>query len=153
VGPRHTFKGGFLQTIILGREKILYPAFALVLLVFAYQMYEWLGVAFLISGAVTWALLHYSRVVHVFKKAANRPIGYVDSAVMVYSKLKKGLSLLHVIALTKSLGKNQSAQVQGEQKFVVREIFEWTDGSDSTVRCTFDNGKLMSFDLSRPKSG
>ena len=145
-----TLKGDFLTSIILGREKYLYPAFAVALLLFAYRSYEWLGVAFLISGAVTWALLHYSRVVQVFKKAANRPIGYVGSAVMVYSRLKKGQSLLHVIALTKSLGKSQIPHVDGEQKTVFREVFDWTDGSDSTVRCVFENGKLVSFDLARP---
>lgn len=139
-----------LQSLILGREKYLYPALALALLVFAYQSYAWMGVAFLVSGAVTWALLHYSRMLQVFKKAAGRPIGYVPSAVMLNAKLKKGQSLLHVIALTKSLGEMQSGLNEAENKGVIREVFIWHDDSESSVLCTFDNGKLSAFELTRP---
>ena len=142
-----------MQSIILGREKYLYLAITAGLLVFAYQSYQWMGVAFLVSGAVMWALLHYSRLLQVFKKAAGRPIGYVASAVMLNAKLKTGLSLLHVIALTKSLGKGVVAGAQDgvfERKGVIREVFIWSDSSESSVRCTFDNGKLTSFELIRP---
>jgi hypothetical protein len=142
-----------LQSIILGREKYLYLAITAGWLVFAYQSYQWMGVAFLVSGAVMWALLHYSRLLQVFKKAAGRPIGYVASAVMLNAKLKTGLSLLHVIALTKSLGKVVVAGAQDgvfEKKGVIREVFIWSDSSESSVRCTFDNGKLTSFELIRP---
>lgn len=106
--------------------------------------------AFLVSGAVTWALLHYSRMLQVFKKAAGRPIGYVPSAVMLNAKLKKGQSLLHVIALTKSLGEMQSGLNEAENKGVIREVFIWHDDSESSVLCTFDNGKLSAFELTRP---
>ena len=153
-----------MHSFILGRERYIYPAFALALLVFAYQSYAWMGVAFLVSGAVMWALLHYSRMLQVFKKAANRPIGYVGSAVMLNAKLRTGLSLLHVIALTKSLGELQATKAdgevetasgnvsltKGEKKAVVTEIFVWRDGSESSVRCTFHNGKLSAFELIRP---
>lgn len=37
-----------------------------------------------------WALLHYTRLVNVMKKAANRPIGYVGSAVMLNARLSEG---------------------------------------------------------------
>lgn len=142
-----------MQSIILGREKYLYPALALVLLVLAYQSYQWMGVAFLISGTVMWALLHYSRMLQVFKKAAGRPIGYVDSAVMLNAKLRAGLSLLHVIALTKSLGTVVSSGENDDsnnKKGVIREVFVWADASESSVKCIFDNGKLSSFALTRP---
>ena len=125
-----------MQSIILGREKYLYLAITAGLLVFAYQSYQWMGVAFLVSGAVMWALLHYSRLLQVFKKAAGRPIGYVASAVMLNAKLKTGLSLLHVIALTKSLGKVVVAGAQDgvfEKKGVIREVFIWSDSSESSA--------------------
>ncbi len=89
-------------------------------------------------------------MVQVFKKAANRPIGYIASAVMLNAKLKPGLSLLHVIALTKSLGEIQAPLDMNEKKTVLREVFVWRDGSDSSVRCTFDNGRLIAFELERP---
>jgi hypothetical protein len=79
------------------------------------------------------------------KAAANRPIGYVDSAVMLNAKLIKGVTLLHVIALTKSLGELQSA------KDAQPEVFRWTDGTQSNVTCTFDEGKLSTWVLWRPE--
>ena len=37
-----------------------------------------------------------------------------------------------------------------EKKAFVTEIFVWRDGSESSVRCTFHNGKLAAFELTRP---
>ena len=92
-----------------------------------------------------WLLLHFNRTMQVLKRAANRPIGYVDSAVMLNAKLIKGVTLLHVIALTKSLGELQSA------KDAQPEVFRWTDGTQSNVTCTFDEGKLSTWVLWRPE--
>jgi len=139
---------GFVLNSLLGKiEKYLYPLLGIVLLVFAYSSYEWQGVAFVISGGVMWALMHLLRTLQVLKKAANRPIGYVDSAVMLNAKLKKGMSLLHVIALTKSLGQQDATKGTENQE---KEVFSWLDGSDSFVICEFENGKLRHFELTRP---
>jgi hypothetical protein len=51
-----------------------------------------------------WVLLYFTRLVQIMKRASKRPIGYVDSAVMLNAKLKTGLSLMHVIAMTQCLG-------------------------------------------------
>jgi hypothetical protein len=91
-------------------------------------------------------LLHFSRMMQVLKRATARPIGYVDSAVMLNAKLKPGASLLHVIAMTRALGALQSAK--GEQP----EVFRWTDGSQSHVTCTFVGGKLSHHELFRPEA-
>lgn len=131
-------------------EKYLYPLLGIGLLVFAYRSYEWMGIAFVISGGVMWALLHLSRTLQVFKKAANRPIGYVDSAVMLNAKLKKGMSLLHVIALTKSLGQQDAIKGAENTENKKKEVFSWRDGSDSFVICEFENGKLRHFQMTRP---
>ena len=37
---------------------------------------------------LVWVLLHFTRMMTILKRAANRPIGYVDSAVMLNAKLK-----------------------------------------------------------------
>ena len=92
-----------------------------------------------------WLLLHFNRTMQVLKRAANLPIGYVDSAVMLNAKLNKGVTLLHVIALTKSLGEQQSP------KDAQPELFRWTDGTQSHVTCTFDEGKLSTWVLWRPE--
>jgi hypothetical protein len=81
----------------------------------------------------------------VLKRATNRPIGSVSSAVMLNAKLKTGVSLLHVIAMTKSLGQQQSA------KDVQPEVFRWKDAGESHVTCEFRAGKLTTWSLFRPE--
>ena len=110
----------------------------------AYTQYKWPGVAIVATGLVTWALLHFSRMMQVLKRAANRPMGYVDSAVMLNAKLQKGKTLMHVIAMTKALGELLSV------KDAQPEVFRWTDGTKSHVTCTFLGGKLQSWELFRP---
>jgi hypothetical protein len=91
-----------------------------------------------------WVLLHFNRMMTALRRAANRPIGYVDSAVMLNAKLKPGVPLLHVISMTKSLGELLSPK--DEQP----EIYRWTDGSASHVTCEFQGGKLVRWKLERP---
>ncbi len=55
---------------------------------------------------------------------------------MLNAKLKPKVTLLHVIAMTKSLGALQSPK--DEQP----EIFRWTDGTQSHVTCEFKDGDL-----------
>jgi hypothetical protein len=110
----------------------------------AYRAYEWRGVALIVTGIFFWLMLHFTRLMQALKRAANRPIGYIDSAVMLNAKLKDGSSLLHVVAMTKSLGVLQSG------KTVQPEIFRWIDNGNSYVDCTFVGGKLASWQLVRP---
>ena len=126
-------------------QKFLYPVLALGLLAGAYLNYKWTGVALVASGLVTWALLHFSRMMQVLKRTADRPIGYVGSAVMLNAKLKKGATLMHVIARTQALGELLTAK--DEQP----EVFRWTDGTKSHVTCTFLGGKLQNWALFRPE--
>jgi len=111
----------------------------------AYRAYEWRGVALIVTGIFFWLMLHFTRLMQALKRAANRPIGYIDSAVMLNAKLKAGSSLLHVVALTKSLGAPQST------KNAQPEVFRWTDNGDSYVDCTFVGGRLASWQLTRPE--
>ena len=126
-------------------KKFIIPLLMAAALVAAYQYYSWQGVAFVGTGLVFWLLLHFNRTMQVLKRAANLPIGYVDSAVMLNAKLNKGVTLMHVIALTKSLGEQQSP------KDAQPELFRWTDGTQSHVTCTFDEGKLSTWVLWRPE--
>lgn len=117
---------------------------AAALVALAYRSYGWSGVALVVGGLMFWLLLHFNRLMQVLKRAANRPIGHVDSAVMLNAKLKPGATLLHVVAMTRSLGALQSP------KDSQPELFRWTDGSASFVTCEFLHGKLMKWELSRP---
>ena len=109
-----------------------------------YRHYGWPGVALVGGGLIMWQLLHFTRMLQVLKRAANRPIGHVDSAVMLHARLRAGLPLLHVVAMTRSLGQLESP------KDTQPERFRWTDTSGSTVLCVFHGGKLQSWDLQRP---
>ena len=125
-------------------QKILVPLAVAALAVFAYTYYKWSGVAIVATGLVTWALLHFSRMIQVLKRTADRPVGYVGSAVMLNAKLQKGSTLMHVIARTQALGELLT------EKDAQPEVFRWTDGTKSHVTCTFLNGKLQSWELVRP---
>lgn len=125
-------------------QKILIPLAIIGGAALAYRSYGWAGIAALVTVLVFGMLLHFTRMMTVLKRAANRPIGHVDSAVMLNAKLRPGATLLHVVAMTRALGLLKSV------KDVQPEVFEWKDGTDSTVTCTFVGGKLASHVLVRP---
>ena len=126
-------------------KKLLVPLLALLATVSGFLSYGWPGVALVAGGLVMWLLLHFTRMLQVLKRAANRPVGHVDSAVMLNAKLHAGLPLLHVVALTRSLGSPESP------KGVQPEHFRWTDASQSCVLCVFKDGKLQRWELTRPQ--
>ena len=114
------------------------------LLAAGYQAYGWPGVALASGGLVLWLLLHLNQTMRALQRAAQRPIGVVGSAVMLNAKLKAGATLLHVIALTRSLGSPLSP------KDAQPEVYRWSDASESSVTCEFVNGRLTQWQLVRP---
>ena len=124
--------------------KYLFAVFGLVAIVVAFLQYGWAGVAVVAGAILMWILLHFTRLMTILKRAADRPIGYVDSAVMLNAKLKTGVTLMHVIAMTRSLGALRSPK--DEQP----EFFRWTDSGDSHVTCEFREGKLVQWTLVPP---
>ncbi len=125
-------------------QKILLPVLGVAMVVIAWQSGGWPGVALVVSGIVMWLLLHFTRAMKVLQRAGDRPIGYVDSAVMFNAKLRPGVNMLHVVAMTKALGEQLSPK--DEQP----EVFRWTDGSASHVTREFREGKLVKWELVRP---
>ncbi|CAB5684639.1 Uncharacterised protein [Delftia tsuruhatensis] len=125
-------------------RNILIPLGLLVLLVAAHQSYGWMGVVAVGGGIMMWLLLHFTRLMSIMRKASDRPMGYVGSAVMLNVKLKPKVSLMHVVAMTRSLGERLSED--GAQP----EIYRWTDGTQSHVTCEFLHGRLMKWALVRP---
>ena len=126
-------------------SKFLIPIGVVLFVAGAWQQYQWAGVAVASGAVVMWILLHFTRMVTVLSRAANRPVGHVGSAVMLNAKLKKGVNLMHVIAMTKSLGERLSAENAQP------EVFKWTDEGASFVTCTFKDGKLIQWDMTRPE--
>jgi len=125
-------------------RKILIPLGVLVLLGLAWRSYGWQGLLAVGGGLIMWALLHFTRLMNVMNKAANRPIGYVGSAVMLNAKLREGVNLMHVVAMTRALG--QPLSKEGEEP----ELYRWTDGTQSHVTCEFRGGRLVRWELVRP---
>ena len=125
-------------------RNILIPLGLLVLLGAAYQNYKWMGVAAVGGGIVMWLLLHFTRLMTVMRRASERPMGYVGSAVMLNAKLKPKVNLMHVVAMTRSLGQRLSEEGKDP------EVYRWTDGTDSHVTCEFVQGRLVKWTLERP---
>lgn len=126
-------------------RNILVPAGLIVLMIAAFNSAGWPGVAAVAGGILMWGLLHFTRLMSIMKKAADRPIGYVGSAVMLSVKLKAKVPLVHVVAMTRSLGQRLSKENASP------EIYRWTDGTNSHVTCEFVNGRLMKWELQRPQ--
>lgn len=125
-------------------QKIVLPVLGVALVVLAWRSYGWGGVGLVAGGIVMWMLLHFTRMMKVLQRASKRPVGYCDSAVMLNAKLRPGVNLLHVVAMTRALGEQLSPRDQQP------EVFRWTDGSASRVTCEFANGKLVKWELLRP---
>lgn len=125
-------------------QKIVLPALGVIVVAMAYRGFGWPGVALAAGGIVMWMLLHFTRLMKVLQRASARPIGYCDSAVMLNAKLRPGVNLLHVVAMTRAIGEQVS------EKDAQPEAYRWTDGSGSHVTCEFDRGKLARWTLFRP---
>ena len=128
-------------------QRIFIPLLMLLVLFGAWREYGLAGLAVASGGLLMWLLLHFTRLMHVLKQAADRPIGYVASAVMLNAKLKPRVNLMHVMAMTRSMGEQLSPKDQQP------EVFRWTDPGGSTVTCEFDNGRLVKWTLYRPPAG
>ncbi|MEI7785868.1 MAG: glycerate kinase [Betaproteobacteria bacterium] len=125
-------------------QRILIPIGGVLLIALGYYYAGWSGVALSAGALVMWILLHFTRLMRVLQRAAQRPMGYLDSAVMLNVKLKPRMTLMHVIAMTRALGELRSV------KDAQPEVYRWTDGTDSWVECTFVGGRLTSHVMYRP---
>jgi hypothetical protein len=127
-------------------QKIILPILGVVVVAVAYRGYGWPGVALAATGIVMWMLLHFTRMMKVLQRASARPVGFCDSAVMLNAKLRPGVNLLHVVAMTRAIGEQLSPKEQQP------ELYRWTDGSGSHVTCEFLHGKLVKWELFRPQT-
>ncbi len=125
-------------------RKLWVPLGAVVLLWVAYRNNGWAGIALVGGGIVMFLLLHFTRTMKVLKRAADRPIGSVASAVMLNAKLKAGMTLLHVTAMTRALGELRS------DRDAQPELYRWTDAGGSFVDAEFADGRLRRWTLVRP---
>ena len=125
-------------------KKVFAPLGAVAVVFLGWRAGGWGGIAFAVSGLFMWALLHFTRLTRVLSRAANQPVGSVGSAVMLNARLKPGVNLLHVVAMTQALGERLSPEDADP------ESYRWTDGSASSVTCEFVKGRLVKWTLYRP---
>ena len=62
------------QSAPMNFTKILAPLAIIVFTIGAWQAFQWAGIALAVGGVVMWVLLHFTRMVTILKKAADRPI-------------------------------------------------------------------------------
>jgi hypothetical protein len=113
---------------------------ALVALAVGYTAYGWRGLVLALTVIVFWLLLQFSRALRAMKAAAGRPVGTVDSAVMLHARLHAGMSLAQILKLTGSLGAKR-----GDEP----EAWAWRDAAGDEVRVELQTGRLASWHLKR----
>ena len=124
--------------------RTLWIPFALAGLLFlSFRAFGWWGFSLVASGIIFWLLQHTSRLLFSLERAADQPVGAVPNAVMFHAQLHNGLRLLQVLSLAGSLGRLDSPQ--GQQP----EVFVWRDEAGDEVQCSFQEGRLMDWVLSR----
>jgi hypothetical protein len=102
--------------------------------------YGWPGVVLAITVIVFWLLLQFSRALRTLRAAAQKPVGTVASAVMVSTRLQKGMRLPEVLKLTGSLGRRVADEP---------ETWAWADGGADEVQVVLHAGRVSTWELKR----
>ena len=110
-------------------------------LVVGYLSYGWRGVVLAITIVVFWLLLQFTRALRAMRLAGAAPVGKVPSAVMLNARLKRGMTLVQVIGLTRSLGERVSPEPA--------ETWRWRDDGGAAVALTFERGRLVAWAMER----
>lgn len=105
-----------------------------------YVAYGWRGVALAASAVVFWLLLQFTRALRVLRVAGQAPVGRVDSAVMLHARLNRGMRLIEILPLTRSLGQKLADDP---------ETFRWSDDSGAAVTVELVGGRCTRWTLER----
>lgn len=118
-----------------------------------YAGYGWPGVLLALTVVVFWLLLQFSQALRVMRNAAQRPIGSIGSigggarsALMLQSKLQRGMRLPQVMKLTGSFG---VAVPPSSAAPPDSEAFAWTDAGGDTLHMTLTAGRVAAWELQR----
>lgn len=117
---------------------------ALAALAAGWLSYGWQGIVLALTVIVFWLLLQFSRALRVLRKAADAPVGRVASAVMLHSRLREGMTLAQVLALTGSLGERVEPPASG-----AGESWCWRDGGEASVTVQLAGGRVTRWTLER----
>ena len=106
----------------------------------AWQAYGIHGLAFAASAIVFWLLLTFNRAVRVMRNAGEARVGRIENAVMFHAGLARRMTMLQVLARTKSLGR----KVEGSD-----DDWRWSDDGGASVVLHFEHGKLVRWGIER----
>lgn len=116
-------------------------ALAVAAVAVGYYGYDWPGVVLAFTAIAFWLLLQFNRALRAMRLAADAPVGYVPSAVMLHARLQAGMRLMDVIKLTHSLGRKLSDEP---------ETYVWRDESGAEIEVEFAGGRCATWRLTRP---
>jgi len=117
-------------------------AWGLVAAAFAvgWSTYGWPGVALAATVVAFWLLLQFSAAMRVMRRAAERPLGHVDSAAAFEARLRRGMTMMKIVSMTGSLGR-QVAEAP--------PTWVWSDPGGVTVTLVLDGARLAHWRLAR----
>lgn len=104
-------------------------------------LWGWKGVILALSVVVFWLLLQFGRLMRIMRAASEAPVGQIDSAVMLASKLQVGMKLIDLLPITRSLGRKLSDSP---------ETYGWIDAGGVQVEVNLSKGQVVSWELIRP---
>lgn len=108
-----------------------------------YLGFGWPGLVLAATVVVFVLLLQFNRVMRVMRTAGQSPMGTVQSAVMLQSKLRPGMRLLDLVRLSGSLG-------DCEQDAPELSRYRWRDAGGVALLAEFAHGRLQRWTLERP---
>lgn len=115
-------------------------ALALIVGAAGWYLFGWQAVVVVVTMGVFWLLLQFNRALKVMKDAGRSPIGHVRSAVMFHARLETGMTMMQMVALAKSLGR---------QLGTAPETWCWGDQGGAEVNVVLEGGRLASWQLTR----
>ena len=109
-----------------------------------YRAYGGPGVVLAATIVVFWLLLQFSRALRTLRAASAEPVGSLDSAVMLHAKLRPGMTLPQVLAVTGSLGEKTETRSANSE-----ESWRWRDAGGSAVTVHLRHGRVVDWSLVR----
>ena len=105
------------------------------------------GVVLALTVISFWLVLQFSRALRVMRLASSRPVGLVDSAVMLNARLASGMTMMQVLPITRSLGERVGEG--GGPGRADDDTWRWRDAGGDSVTLRFNGGKLAGWQLVR----
>jgi hypothetical protein len=100
----------------------------------------WQGLILALTLIVFWLLLQFRRATRALHNAARRPIGQVDSVVMMQSRLEPGMQMAELLQISGSLGLQQGG----------RDEWLWADAAGNEILVTLRRAVVIRWAIGRP---